>query len=325
VKQSEFELIERLRSKESKHLRKDTFIGIGDDCAVLQLPSYKLQNTNNNQEPRNKIQIKPKYQNQNYQLITTDTLLEGTHFKIAKKNKKPLFFNLGVKVLIANISDISSMGGYPTHALVTIGIPKSVKDEDVKNLYAGINSIAKKHDIDIVGGDTIRSSKLLVSITLMGEVEKENLLTRSGAKVGDVILATGKFGFPAFTTYNLLLTTYYSLSPVARTIAKSHLATAMIDSSDGLARSVEEICKRSKLGAKIFSSEIPIAKGATLKQVLFGGEEYELIFTVPKSKVANMLKKVKATVVGEIVDKGLFLVDSSQKIKSLKLQDFKHF
>ena len=139
----------------------------------------------------------------NYQLITTDTLVEGVHFKRGN------FFALGRKALAVNISDIAAMGGWPTHALVTLGVPDNLEVSAVDELYRGINGLARRHEIDIVGGDTVASPKaIIISITLLGEVEKEYLLTRSGAKVGDLILVTGVFGGPAATNYNLQLTTY---------------------------------------------------------------------------------------------------------------------
>ena len=198
--------------------------------------------------------------------------------------------------------------------------------------------MVKKHKIDIVGGDTVASPKeLFISITLLGEVEKENLLLRSTARPGDLICVTGKFGGPASTTYNLVLSTYHLRLAEARTLAKARIATSLIDSSDGLVRSVLEICKASKVGARIWEAKVPAAKGATLDQALYGGEEYELVFTVPKEKGKRKkfppeadppwAEKVKMTIVGEIVDRkqGVKLVDKHDKIKPLKSGGYEHF
>ncbi|MFH1386091.1 MAG: thiamine-phosphate kinase [bacterium] len=333
----EFGLIERIARQEKR--RPSTVVGIGDDCAVLKGPGSRDQGP------------------AKYQLITTDTFIEKVHFKIPPKNgRKPIFYHLGRKVMVANISDISAMGGWPTHALVTVGLPRTIKVEEVDQLYRGINSLAKKHKIDIVGGDTVSSPKaMVVSITLLGEVEKENLLLRSTAKVGDLICVTGKFGRPASKKYDSRTWSVESRTQEARMIAKSRMATAMIDSSDGLVRSVLEICKASGVGAKIYEAQVPIAKGATLDQALYGGEEYELVFTVrgksdsllvprqcsewlewratrlSSSKscraIGELVSKKGFTVVGEIVNKqfGVKLIDKRGKIKRLKSGGYEHF
>ena len=295
----EFGLIERIASHESK--RTDTLVGIGDDAAV--------------------ISQKSKVKSQNYTLVTTDALIENVHFKRAGLS----FFKLGQKALAANISDIAAMGGWPTHALVTVGLPATISVEKIEEFYRGLNHLAKKHQIDIIGGDTVASPKeLFISITLLGEVEKENLLLRSTAKSGDLICVTGRFGGPASQKY-LQLSTYNLRLAEARTLAKAKIATSLIDSSDGLIRSVLEVCKASKVGARIWEDNVPIAKGATLDQAFYGGEEYELVFTVPKTKVKKL--KVKMTIVGEVMSSefGVKLVDKHDKIKPLKSGGYEHF
>jgi thiamine-monophosphate kinase len=302
----EFGLIERIASHEAK--RPDTLVGIGDDAAVLKLP------TSNFKHPDKATKNK-------YQLITTDALIEGVHFK----RKGLSFFALGQKALAANISDIAAMGGWPTHALVTVGLPATISVEQIEEFYRGLNHLAKKHKIDIAGGDTVASPReFFVSITLLGEVEKENLLLRSTAKPGDLICVTGKFGGPASQKY-LRLSTYNLRLAEARMLAKTKIATSLIDSSDGLVRSVIEICKASKAGARIWEDKVPKAKGATLAQALYGGEEYELVFTVPKKKVKRI--KVKMTIVGEVMSSefGVKLIDEHDKIKPLKSGGYEHF
>lgn len=295
----EFKLIENL-SKIIGKAHLPVIIGIGDDCAVLNGKGT-------------------------YQLITTDTLVENVHFKL--HNDKSEYSAIGKKAMAANISDIAAMGGWPTFAVVTIGAKKNTSVKAIEDIYRGMLSLAKKHKIQIVGGDTVSSPQgLIISITLLGEVEKQYLLTRSGAKVGDVILVTGKFG--GGEAGNRL--------KEARLIAKSNLATSMIDSSDGLVRSAVEICRASKVGARIKPNLVPIAKGATLEQALYGGEEYELVFTVPKakaSKLQSLLWKTarsKVTMVGEIVGKGkdgkmVGLIDGKGKEIKLENGGYEHF
>jgi len=300
----EFGLIERLAKHEPK--LPGTIVGIGDDCAVLQLQTSNLKLPNKNKKDK-------------YQLITTDALVEGVHFQ----RKGLSFFALGQKALAANISDIAAMGGWPTHALVTVGLPPTMNVKAVDDLYRGLNSLARKNRIDIVGGDTVASPKaLVISITLLGEVEKNKLILRSTAKVGDLICVTGKFGGPASKGYSIRRPVPGTRYREAGAIAKAKLATSMIDSSDGLVRSVLEICKASKVGARIFTAQVPIAPGATLDQALYGGEEYELVFTVkPKTK------KLQYKVVGEIVGRraGVKLVDRRGKIKEPRSGGYEHF
>jgi thiamine-monophosphate kinase len=256
-------------------------------------------------------------------LVTTDALIEGVHFR----RKGLSYFALGQKALAASISDIAAMGGWPTHAVVTIGLPQGLNVKAVDQLYQGLTRLAKRNKIDIVGGDTVASPKaLMVSITLLGAVEKKNLLLRSTARVGDLICVTGRFGGPAAkgysSRYSLPVTRYLE----ARALAKAKLATAMIDSSDGLVRSVLEICKASKVGARIFEGQVPIAKGATLAQALYGGEEYELVFTTRPGRRLKA-KGQRSTVVGQVVEQrgGVKLVDKRGRIKKLRSGGYEHF
>lgn len=301
----EFGLIDLIAKHEPK--LASTIIGIGDDAAVLQ--AYRP--------------IGPKA-SRKYQLITTDTFIENVHFTL----KRASFFDLGRKALAANISDIAAMGGYPTHALVTIGLPKKVTVEQVQQLYKGINSLARRYKIDIVGGDTIASPReVVISITLLGEVEKNHLLTRSGAKPGQLICVSGNFGGPAANNFVSRPSSLVLRVREARQIAKSGIATSMIDSSDGLVRSVLELCKASRTGARIYEDLMPIARGASLSQALYGGEEYELVFTANKKDLPRLMKIAKISVVGEMVPRkfGVKLVDSYGRIKPPKSGGYEHF
>jgi len=301
----EFGLIDLLK-KEFSFKNKDVVLGIGDDCAVVRTPNLKPQ-----------ISKQPKTAKSKLLLITTDTLVENVHFKLAKNFP---FEKLGEKALAVNISDIAAMGGIPTYAVISLAAPVNFKAEELLKLAKGISSLAKKHKISIVGGDTVRSTKeLMITITMLGEVEEKYMLTRSGAKVGDAIMVTGKFGGPAKTKFDIRNSKVEIRLKEGRAIAKSGQATAMIDSSDGLVRSIQEICKASSVGARIETSRIPKAKGASLKQALYGGEEYELVFTgSPK-----LAKKVGAIVIGEIVtkEKGIFLDEQSNQVS----EGFDHF
>ena len=323
----EFGLIDKL-SKIVGKTSGQVMVGIGDDCAAIEIPSPKHQITNNTKIQNSKSKT--------LLLITTDTLVENTHFKQGKVS----FQALGYKALAVNVSDIAAMGGIPTCALVTIGANKKLDVKNIEELYKGIKKLAKKHKIQIIGGDTVQAKDFMISITLIGEVEKECLLTRAGAKVGNAILVTGSFGGPAAEKYESRKLKAFRQSSgqvvsrklEARIIAKSRMASAMIDSSDGLVRSVLEICKASQVGARIFLGSVPIAKGATLEHALYGGEEYELVFIVPKPKAAKLAKlvqrkaKTKVKIVGEVVAKKqkVRLIDDFGDI-SVPKEGFEHF
>jgi thiamine-monophosphate kinase len=308
----EFGLIDRLAREIGKPSRA-VVIGIGDDAAALEILN-----------PKSEIRTRTLL------LITTDTLIENIHFRL----KTTSFFDLGYKALALNISDIASMGGIPTYGLVTIGANKNLSVKKIEELYRGIRRLAKKYKIDIIGGDTVQSPKeLVVSITLLGEVEKDCLLVRSEAKIGDAILVTGLFGGPAAVKYDSRKWKVESRTQEARIIAKARKASAMIDSSDGLVRSVLEICKASKVGARIWLDSVPIAKKATLDQALYGGEEYELVFTTPRSNAVefkNLIQRkirTRVSIVGEIVAKkrGVKLVDIHGKVYSPRSGGYEHF
>ena len=160
----EFGLIKRIADKE-KISDKDVVVGIGDDTAVL------------------------KYKKNLYLLLTTDMLVEDVHF-----NQKATPFQIGWKALAVNISDIAAMGGIPKYGLVSLGLKKNTSLKFVDELYRGIKTIAKRFDVQIVGGDTVSSSKLVINIALTGEVEKKYLTLRKGAKIGDKIYVTGRLG-----------------------------------------------------------------------------------------------------------------------------------
>ncbi len=321
----EFGLIERISKKAKYH--SNVLVGIGDDAAVLRPDAGKLI------------------------VATTDTMVEGVHFDLSRAP----YFCVGWKALSSNISDILAMGGSAGQALVTVGLPKNSSVKDVDELYRGIRALADRYGIDIIGGDTVSSPLgLIVSITLLGEVEKKHLLLRSGAKVGDVIMVTGTLGDSGAGLGSAKLKVQSSklikkhLMPEPRVkesvaIASSRLATSMIDDSDGLARCVLEICRMSRVGAAIDIGSIPISKEIRkycedndldpIDLALNGGEDYELIFTASKenaSRIKNMVVKrtrTKVSIIGEITDKkfGMKLIGENGRVKPLLATGYDHF
>jgi len=319
----EFGLIERISRKLTKR-NPEVLVGIGDDAAVVETGKS------------------------DFLVITTDTLIEKVHFDL----KYTSFYGLGWKALAINISDCAAMGATPRHAVVTLGLPAKVNVKAVDDLYDGIRALARKVNVGIVGGDTISSpSHLVVSVTLTGEVKKKELLLRSGAKVGDSILVTGDLGGSAAgmkllkkrkKSYRRLLDRHLMPFPriaEAKVVSKSGMATSMIDDSDGLAKCLTDICNMSGVGARVWVGEIPISREtarvsrAPVDLALYGGEDYELMFTVPKAKaekLARMIKRKTGTavsIVGEIVarKKQVRLLSVSGKEIKLRSAGWEHF
>jgi len=380
----EFGLIDHIRHQpEIFNLHSAAnFTGIGDDAAAINI-----------------------IQGKKYLLWTADILIEGIHFLL----RYPLFsgfrgflrsgplrtsqpspaFMLGWKAMAVNLSDIAAMGGVARYALVTLGLKGNEDIKFIDDLYRGINAVGRKYrgkiysansTVEITGGDISKSPVLLIDISVLGEVEKENLILRRGARPGDVLCTTGFCGDSAAglsllkrrdnfyricssglknscpesfcSSIRYLISRH--LMPVprikeSRVIAGLHLATAMIDSSDGLLVSVYFICQESGVGARIYEDRIPVssqlrtavrfmqkcgwnAHSALKNFVLNGGEDYELVFTVPSSKLSYALSKISGltgtpvSAIGEITkDRKIYVVDSKGKKQIVNKTGFEHF
>lgn len=286
----EFGLIERLTA-EMPHVNESSCKGVGDDAAVLH---YGDKET----------------------LVTTDLLLEGVHFDLTYV---PLT-HLGYKAAVVNFSDIYAMNGTPKQITVSLGVSKRFSVEDMEQLYAGIRMACANYNVDIVGGDTTSSmTGLTISITCIGEADKEKIVYRSGAQENDLVCVSGDLGAaymglqllerekvafagqtdftPEFGGKEYLLER--QLKPEARRDIVASLAqagivpTAMMDISDGLSSELLHICKQSNVGCRVYEERIPIdyqtaimAEELNMNLVtaaLNGGEDYELLFTVPLS------------------------------------------
>lgn len=247
----ELGLIKRL----SKGIRVDGSVvhGIGDDTAVLE------------------------YTKDKYQLFTCDMLLEDVHFTL--KTATP--FQIGWKALCRNISDIAAMGGIPRFALVSMAIDP---DADVKladGIYKGMKAAAEKFGVNIVGGDMARSKKLVIDVSLIGEVEKSKLVTRDGARVGDMIYVTGPVGGSKKGKH----LTFTPRVKESRAIVAKVKPTAMIDISDGLLLDLGRILDRSGVGAVIYEESVPVSNAAeSFDKAVTDGEDFELLFTLPLGK-----------------------------------------
>lgn len=326
----EFELINRLTRNVEK-VNKQVVVGIGDDCAVLP------------------------WKKDVYQLATCDVQVADVHFlpNIATPQ------HIGEKAIAVNVSDIAAMGGTPTSCLVSLLLPKNITTAYIDELYKGIVSSCKKYNIQIVGGNMSGGKQLAIDIFMLGEVNHEHVLLRSGAKAGDKVLVTGTLG-DAAAGLTILQNQHIQLSEKQKTkllmrqfsprprlaesaiIAQSKQATAMIDISDGLASDVQHVCDQSIVGIELWEEKIPIAAETIevakqlqrnpLSFALEGGEDYELLFTAPENAVDRIIATVQqktntqVTVIGEILpnknDTYMRLKDGERK--SLEIQGWDH-
>lgn len=325
----EFGLIEHLTSKITAS-NKETLKGVGDDAAILQ------------------------FESDTEVLVTTDMLMEGVHFDLTYFPLK----HLGYKAAIINFSDIYAMNGTPKQITVSIALSKKFCIEDIEDFYIGLRLACEEHNVDIVGGDTTSSlTGLAISITAIGTAPKGTVVKRDGAKVTDLICVSGNLGAaymglqllerekiatagkdiqPDFAGKEYIIER--QLKPEARkdiieSLRKENIMpTAMIDISDGLSSELMHICKQSKTGCRIYEEHLPIdyetaAMAEELNMnvttcALNGGEDYELLFTVPiadHEKVASM-KNVR--LIGHIVseDMGLALITRDGVEMELKAQ-----
>ena len=325
----EFGFVERL-TKDIKPVNKETVKGIGDDAAVLQ------------------------FSDDEEVLITTDLFMEGVHFDLTYF---PLV-HLGYKVVVANISDIYAMNGTPKQITVSLGISRKFCIEDIEELYSGIRLACERYGIDIVGGDTTSSlTGLAISITATGTAPKGTAVRRSTAKETDLICVTGNLGAaymglqllerekiatagkdiqPDFAGKEYILER--QLKPEARKEVIEKLRsenikpTAMMDISDGLASELMHICKQSGVGCRIYEERIPIdyqtavmAEELSLNVItcaLGGGEDYELLFTVPIADHEKVAAMKDVRVIGHIVSDtmGLALITRDGVEMQLKAQ-----
>ena len=284
----EFGLIDRL-TQGLPSVNASTIRGVGDDCAVIRNRDTDI-------------------------LVTTDLLLEGVHFDLTYVPLK----HLGYKSAIVNFSDVYAMNGTPRQITVSLGISKHFTVEHIEELYSGIRLACEIYGVDLVGGDTTSSRQgLVISITCIGEAESDKVVTRCGAKDTDLICVSGDLG-AAYMGLQLLerekaasvgqkdfqpdfagkeYIVERQLKPEARKDIVSELAgagivpTAMMDISDGLSSELMHICKDSGVGCRVFEERIPIDYQTAIMAeeidmnvitaALNGGEDYELLFTVP--------------------------------------------
>lgn len=331
----EFGLIDRL-TKDLPHHNPSTVLSVGDDAAVLRYPGDVDE------------------------LVTTDLLVEGIHFDLTYMPLK----HLGYKAAVVNFSDIYAMNGHPRQIVVSLAISSRFAVEHLEELYAGVRLACDIYGVDLVGGDTTASrSGLVISITCIGEAAPDAVVTRDGAKDTDLICVSGDLGSaymglqllerekvaskgikdfqPEFGGKEYLIER--QLKPEARRDIVTALAeagikpTAMMDISDGLSSELLHICKQSDTGCRIYEERIPIDYQTAIMAeelgmnlviaALNGGEDYELLFTVPLSRHEDVSKIKGVSVIGHICkpEMGCAMVTRDGGEIELKAQGWNHW
>ncbi len=311
-----------------------TLTGVGDDAAVIASTEDEAT------------------------VVTTDTLFEGVDFDLTYFPLK----HLGYKAVTAAVSDVLAMNARPEQLLVSLGVSSKMSVEALDDLYEGIRFACKEYGTDLVGGDTRASlTGLVIGVTAVGRARRDTLAYRSGARFNDLICITGNLGAaymglqllerekrvlsdvknpePQFGGYEYLLQRY--LKPRARKdiidllAAEKIVPTSMTDITDGLASEVLQICKASKCGARIYLDRIPLAKQTSalaeemhadpVVAALNGGEDYELMFTVPLALQEQVMQLGVVDVVGHITREstGAYLVTPDGSDIKLRAQGFK--
>lgn len=319
---SEFGFIDTIKERIDN---RNLTLGIGDDCAVFK--------------PQSGHEV----------LTTSDMLLEGIHFDLAWTD----LYRLGRKSLSVSLSDVAAMGGRPLRAYLSVAFPKTWNDQMREEYVAGFLSCANEFGVTLAGGDTCAStSGFVISVTVEGEIPVGKSITRGGASSGDRLFVTGTLGDSALALSLLeqglavdetLLDRHFNPTPrvvVGEWLQSQGIVTSMIDISDGLLADLRHILDASSCGAELFINSLPFSrsfleatadKQTTYKLALSGGEDYELLFTVPAASVAQLLKDmpkgVNISEVGRITDMSgsLICVDSKGHPLTFTSEGFDHF
>nr|BBH88664.1 thiamine-monophosphate kinase [Thermosporothrix sp. COM3] len=329
---NEFELIARLTR--GLTTRPDVALGVGDDCALLDIGGDSLL------------------------LATCDSQVEGVHFTLRTSTPE----QIGRKALAVNLSDIAAMGGVPRFALISLVIPPRFSQEALEGIYRGLRQEAERHQVAIVGGNIAgagQGKQLMLDITLLGTVRRGQAITRGGAQIGDVLCVTGSLGDSAAGLFTLLhpdgtgaenaLTFVQARhrTPVPRVAEGRVLSafgpavvTAMLDLSDGLSGDLQHLCERSGVGARVFAEHLPLTEEMQaiaarvgkdpLDWALHGGEDYELLFTLRPEKAREVIEAVQAqtgtrvTRIGEIIPSGMCLIAPSGTEQPLQVRSWDH-
>ena len=330
----EFGLIARMKSALGGTKSDDVIVGIDDDAAVYRIGGGRVH------------------------VVTTDTLTEGVHFD---RLMMPMPY-LGSKCIAVNVSDIAAMNAVPRYATIALGIPDNLSVEDVEALYRGIRMACDAYDLDVIGGDTTAAHGLTLSVTVIGEAEIDRIVFRRGAQPGDLLCLTGEVG-ASYAGLKVLLEQRRELQEKGEDyspniepfhhVIQRHLVpkprldvirawaeldvkpNALIDISDGVASEVHHLCNNSGVGAEVFVAAIPV--GFETRNVaddfeedvdtyaLFGGEDYELLFTAP-SEMTELMDETTFSVIGRITaEPGVTAMLANGESFPLEMGGFQHF
>lgn len=313
----ERQLISRIRRMAGRS-RSQVLTGIGDDCArILPSPGQEL-------------------------LVTTDLCLEGIHFR---REWEPAE-SIGRRCLVRGLSDIAAMGGEPLAAFLSLALPKRLPQKWVDGFLRGFLHLARECKVTLAGGDTSASPDgVLADVMVIGQVPRGRAVLRSTARPGDLIYVTGALGGAAAElekniqpqrnaekrrssreTRNQKPGTPPRLS-IGQYLREETLATAMIDLSDGLSTDLSHICEESGVGAVLVEPLVPVSRGATLKQALHGGEDYELLFTArPSARIPLLSNSIPISEIGWISEERTQLItDCSHSARVINAKGHEHF
>jgi len=328
--QSEKEIIALIRSRSGSD-GAELLRGIGDDCAVIRRGGGPAE------------------------LVTTDALLEGVHFDPSWHPPRLL----GRKAAAVNLSDIAAMGGRPRYAFLSLGLPGDGDEAWLEEFMAGFLASLAEFDTILIGGDTVRSPDgIMLSVTVLGEVAESEVLLRSTAKVGDLVLVSGPLGEaaaglelcrrgiypPADERWPQLLKAHLDPQPevqLGQILSRSGLVSALMDLSDGLATDLANLCRESGVGAEVQAAQLPIIPevrevaeflgGAAQTWALAGGEDYRLLLTVAPDQLEALLALVRRELNRELYPVGRIVAEPGVRlwdgVTSREISDlgFDHF
>lgn len=247
-------------------------LGVGDDCAAIRVPGSRR-----------------------LLLLKTDAIVEAVHFRPGETPSK-----IGWKALARCLSDIAAMGGEPDAALVCLAVPPETPLARLRGIYRGLGRCATRFNVALAGGETVRARELSLAITLTGWVAADHMARRSGARPGDALCVTGRLGGSGGGHH----LAFEPRLAEAQWLVRHARPSAMMDISDGLASDLPRLCRASGVGARIDPDTIPVRRGATLQQALSEGEDYELLFAIPPSRLRLIRRRwpfhVPVSVIGEI-------------------------
>ncbi|HXE75057.1 MAG TPA: thiamine-phosphate kinase [Candidatus Xenobia bacterium] len=300
-------------------------VGIGDDAAVLAGEARRDW------------------------VLTTDLLVENVHFVRAWQPARAV----GWKALARSLSDVAAMGARPVAALVALALPADTPTAWVKEFFRGVDVLARRFDVRVIGGDLSSASQIVADVQALGEVKKGRALLRRGARPGDILFVSGSLGLSQLGLLHLR-SGGKSTQPLLKRALRAHLypwpritlaralqryrPTAMIDLSDGLSTDLHHLCEASRVGACVFAPRLPAVDlsaplarrlhTTAMELALNGGEDYQLLFTLPPSRqhLPEELEGVRLTAIGEITpDPRVVLVDSAGRAERLPSRGWDHF